>query len=123
MRAREFVTEQHRGRIRSVAQNAMPGTWRFRDSGIDRAYNLNRVMMAAACADGRDGRAVDMDASAWNDRYNTAHPYTEAEHNMMRQAFGAIDTEYDHAVADHGSREHPGVNTQSPVRGFKGYPR
>ena len=123
MRAQEFVTEQRRGRIRAVAQQAMPGTWRFRDSGIDRAYNLNRVMMAAACADGRDGRPVDMDASAWNDRYNTAHPYTEAEHNMMRQAFGAVDTEYDHAVPDHGSREHPGVNKTSPVRGFKGYPR
>ena len=123
MRAQEFVTEQRRGRMDTVAQRAMPGTWRFRDSGYDRAYNLNRVMMAAACADGRDGRPVDMDASAWNDRYNTAHPYTEVEHNMMRQAFGAIDTEYDHAVPDHGSREHPGVNKASPVRGFKGYPR
>ena len=123
MRAQEFVTEQRRGRIRAVAQKAMPGTWRFRDSGIDRAYNLNRVMMAAACADGRDGRPVDMDSSAWNDRFNTAHPYTEAEHNMMRQAFGTIDTEFEHTVPDHGSREHPGVNTTSPVQGFQGYPR
>ena len=123
MRAREFVAEQRRGQIKTTAQQAMPGTWRFRDSGIDRAYNLNRIMMAAACADGQSTRPVDMDASSWNDRYNTAHPYTEAEHNMMRQAFGTVDTEYDHTVPDHHSREHPGVNTQSPVRGFKGYPR
>ena len=123
MRAREFVMEQHRGRMRRVAQQAMPGTWRFRDSGIDRAYNLNRVMMAAACADGQSTRPVDMDSSAWNDRYNTAHPYTEAEHRMMQQAFGAVDTEYDHAVADHSSREHPGVNKTSPIQGFQGYPR
>jgi hypothetical protein len=123
MRAREFVAEQHRGRMRSVAHRAMPGSWRFRDSGIDRAYNLNRVMMAAACADGRSTRPVDMDSSAWNDRYNTAHPYTEAEHRMMRQAFGAVDTEYEHTVADHGSREHPGVNKTSPMKAFQGYPR
>jgi hypothetical protein len=123
MRAREFVMEQHRGRMRSVAQRAMPGTWRFRDSGYDRAYNLNRVMMAAACADGQSTRPVDMDASAWNDRYNTAHPYTEAEHRMMRQAFGAVDTEYEHTVVDHGSREHPGVNKTSPMKAFQGYPR
>jgi hypothetical protein len=123
MRAREFVAEQHQGRLRKTAQRAMPGTWRFRDSGIDRAYNLNRIMMAAACADGRSTRPVDMDASAWNDRYNTAHPYTEAEHLMMRQAFGAVDTEYEHTVADHGSREHPGVNKTSPMKAFQGYPR
>ena len=123
MRAREFVTEQHQGRIKTTAQRAMPGTWRFRDSGIDRAYNLNRIMMAAACADGQSTRPVDMDASSWNDRYNTAHPYTEAEHNMMRQAFGTVDTEYDHAVPDHHSQEHPGVNKVSPIQGFKGYPR
>lgn len=123
MRAREFVLEQHQGRLRKTAQRAMPGTWRFRDSGIDRAYNLNRIMMAAACADGQSTRPVDMDASAWNDRYNTAHPYTEAEHNMMRQAFGTVDTEYDHAVADHGSKEHPGVNKTSPIKSFQGYPR
>ena len=123
MRAQEFVFEQHQGQLRKTAQRAMPGTWRFRDSGIDRAYNLNRIMMAAACADGQSTRPVDMDASSWNDRFNTAHPYTEAEHNMMRQAFGTVDTEYDHAVPDHGSREHPEVNKTSPVKGFQGYPR
>lgn len=123
MRATDFITERHAGKLRKVAHRAMPGTWRFRDSGIDRAYNLNRVMMAAACADGQSTRPVDMDASAWNDRYNTAHPYTEAEHNMMQQAFGTVDTEYDHAVGDHSSREHPEVNRVSPVKGFKGYPR
>ena len=123
MRAQEFVMEQHQGQLRKTAQRAMPGTWRFRDSGIDRAYNLNRIMMAAACADGQSTRPVDMDASSWNDRFNTAHPYTEVEHNMMRQAFGTVDTEYDHAVPDHGSREHPEVNKTSPVKGFQGYPR
>jgi hypothetical protein len=42
---------------------------------------------------------------------------------MMRQAFGTVDTEYDHTVSDHASREHPEVNKQSPVIGFQGYPR
>ena len=123
MRARDFVAEQHQGRLRQTAKRAMPGTWRFRDSGIDRAYNLNRIMMAAACADGQSTRPVDMDASSWNDRFNTAHPYTEAEHRMMRQAFATVDTEYDHTVPDHGSREHPEVNKTSPVKSFQGYPR
>ena len=123
MRAREFVMERRQGRLRGVAQKAMPGTYRFRDSGIDRAYNLNRVMMAAACADGADTRPVDMPENSWADRYNTAHPYTDVEDRMLRQAFGTVATDYDHNVADHASREHPAVNRASPIRGFKGYPR
>lgn len=123
MRAREFVMERRQGRLRGVAKQAMPGSYRFRDSGIDRAYNLNRVMMAAACADGLTTRAVDMPENSWADRYNTAHPYTAAEHRMLQQAFGAVATDYDHNVADHASREHPAVNKTSPVRAFQGYPR
>jgi len=121
MRAQEFIVERRQGRLSRVAQQAMPGTWRFRDSGIDRAYNLNRVMMAAACADGSDTRPVDMPESSWSDRYNTAHPYTPVEHRMLQQAFGTVASEYDHAVADHHSSEHPEVNTTSPMRGFQGY--
>jgi hypothetical protein len=40
---------------------------------------------------------------------------------MLQQAFGTVASEYDHAVADHYSREHPEVNTTSPMRGFRGY--
>lgn len=123
MRAREFITERRKGAMRTVAQRALPGSWRFRDGGIDRAYNLNRVMMAAACADGLSSTPVDMPENSWADRFNTAHPYTEAEHNMMRQAFGTVETEYAQDVADHHSREHESVNRSSPVQAFDGYPR
>ena len=51
----------------------MPGIYNFRDDGTDRIYNLNRVMMAAALADGKSTSAVKgAHESSWNNKYNTA---------------------------------------------------
>lgn len=123
MRAREFVTEAHAGKIGQRRQSATRGLNKFRDKKFqDRIYELNRVMMAAAMSDGTT--PIEMDGESWAGRYNTAHPYTEVEQRMLKQAYQACGSEYEDI--NHGnldSEELGNTNTKSPIQGFKGYPR
>jgi len=87
----------------------------------DRTYELNRVMMAVAMANGTD-EPVTLDSESWAGRNNLAVPYTDVEEKMMHQAFKAVGSE--HKDLNHGdtrSQEHPAVNKTSPLVGFKGY--
>jgi len=124
MRASEFLVEKQQGHISKRQQQATVGLHRFRDpGGYDRAYELNRVMMAVACADGTDA-PIDMDAASWVGKYNTASPYSKEEQKMLKQAFkaaGAIHTDLN--KGDLESQELESTNKRSPVTGFKGYPR
>lgn len=124
MRAREFLAEKQQGKMRRVHQDATVGLHKFRDpGGYDRTYELNRVMMAAAMADGTDA-PVNMDQASWIGKYNTAQPYTKEEQKMLKQAFKAVGSEVkDLNHGDLESREHPAVNIASPVKAFAGYPR
>ena len=124
MRASEFITETRTlAKPTKRQQNATVGMSKFRDpGGYDRTYELNRIMMATACADGIS--PLKIDAESWAGRYNTAHPYTEIERDMLRQAYDAVgsDTE-DLNGEDLVSREMPNTNVTSPVTGFKGWSR
>jgi len=124
MRAREFITEKRMGKLTKRQQQSTVGLHRFRDpGGYDRSYELNRVMMAAACADGTDA-PLDMDQASWVGKYNTASPYTKEEHKMLKQAFKAVGSEtHDLNHGDLRSQELDSTNKTSPVKGFKGYPR
>lgn len=121
MRAREFITERD-GKIGTRRQAATRGLTIFGDA--ERAnsdYTLNRVMMATAMADG-SGDALDMDEKSWIGKKRGAYPYTEIEHEMLKQAFKAAGAEYEDLNAgDMDSEEVPSTNTQSPIQGFKGY--
>ena len=123
MRAREFIVERD-GKIGKRRQAATKGLMLFSDG--DRAnsdYTLNRVMMAAAMANG-DGSEIDMDEKSWIGKSRGAYPYTEIEHEMLKQAFkaaGAVYTDLNHG--DLNSEELESTNKQSPVIAFKGYPR
>jgi hypothetical protein len=102
----------------------MKGAEMVRDQGgVDRQYHLNRLGMAMAMADGRSKKAVKMDPDSWVEKYNSIHPYTEEEHNMVHQAMGAIPTNHVSAFKDHHSREPNDVHRISPVKPFKGYGR
>lgn len=115
MKIKDIISESKPGERPHNANYADTGEWKFRDvGGYDRTYNLNRVMMAAAMADG-SGKPVDVDQSSWVEKYNTARPYTEQEHNMMKSAFKTIDSEYKHSEKDHKSKETPDTHKQSPV--------
>lgn len=116
MKISEIISEGREGQRPAAARSSDTGEWRFRDvGGYDRTYHLHRIMMAAAMADGKDAKPVDMDQSSWAEKYNVARPYTEEEHMMMRSALNTVDSEYDESEPDHRSMERPGTNVVSPM--------
>jgi hypothetical protein len=88
----------------------------------DRLYDLNRLMMAVASSDGVN--PIKMDAESWVGKHNTTHPYTPEEQDMLKLAYKAAGLEYkDLNKGDLDSEEMSEVNTVSPVKSFRGYPR
>ena len=124
MRYHEFMVEHKKGKISRRLQNATVGLHTFIDNEHkDRIYELNRIMMAVAMADG-SGNPIEIDSESWAGRNDVASPYTELEDRMMHQAFKAIGSKHqDINRGDTRSQEHPEVYTTSPVQAFKGYPR
>ena len=123
MRASEFLTERKIAHPTKRQSFATRGLHKFRDpGGYDRTYELNRIMMATACADGIN--PLELDAETWSGRYNTAHPYTDIEAKMLKQAYDAVGSDMqDLNHGDNESQELPDTNTQSTVKPFKGYKR
>jgi hypothetical protein len=123
MRASEFLVERTVAHPTKRQRFATRGMHKFRDpGGYDRTYELNRIMMATACADGTT--PLELDAETWSGRYNTAHPYTDIEAKMLKQAYKAVGSEmHDLNHGDNESTELPGTNSQSIVKPFKGYKR
>lgn len=122
MRANEFIAEgQTVGRLSKTKSYATVGLNKFVDPGTaDRVYELNRVMMAAACTDGTF--VPDVDGESWAGRYNIAAPYTRQEQNMLNMAYKAIGSDIqDLNKGDLNSTELPSTNTVSPVKAFQGY--
>ena len=122
MRANEFVVEHKKGQISKRLQNATVGLHTFVDNEhMDRTYELNRIMMAVAMADGTDAPVV-LDSESWAGRNNIAAPYSDVEEKMVHQAFKAVGSAHrDLNGGDTRSQEHPAVNTTSPMQAFKGY--
>ena len=123
MRASEFVTES-RGKIGNRRQMSTRGLNIFWDgTRTDSNYTLNRVMMAVACADGSD-KPIEINDMSWIGKDRSAHPYTDEEQQMMKQAYKAIGAVWkDLNNGDMESQEVESTNTTSPVKGFKGYPK
>jgi hypothetical protein len=121
MRANEFIFERKIAKPSKRQNQSTRGLHKFRDpGGYDRTYELNRVMMATACADGTT--PLSLDAETWSGRYNTAHPYTQLEADMLKQAYKAVGTEaHDLNHGDNRSLELDSTNSVSPVLGFKGF--
>ena len=126
MRATEFITEDNGpGKMSKRQRYATRGAHKFQDvDGRDRVYELNRVMMALAQANGESGDNIDLDSESWSGRSNLAFPYTEIEANMLKAAYKAVGSVWeDLNSGDMKSVELPTTNSKSPVEGFKGYPR
>jgi len=127
MRAKEFLNEQNeKGYLSKRYRYGTRGLHKFKDvGGVDRVYELNRVMMAVACADGSsDKQDLDLDRESWIGMNNLAFPYSEAEQTMMKAAYNAVGSDWeDLNGGDLGSGELPSINKESPVKPFKGYKR
>lgn len=127
MRAHEFICEvkssKKEGKLPDDMANAMPGVHKTRDpGGIDRLYHMNRMGMAMAASDGRSTAAPkDVDAAGWTQKYNTIHPFTKEEDNMVKQAMKVVPTDYKPTVSDRRSIEADDTHRVSPVSGFKGW--
>ena len=121
MRAREFISEAHPGKISKRLQSATRGLNTFSDGEKwNTDYTLNRVMMAAACTDGTF--VPDIDWKSWVGKSKTAHPYTKEEQEMLKMAYKAANAKWnDENSGDMDSEEHPAVNKESLIKGFKGY--
>jgi hypothetical protein len=122
MRAKEFINESKRASITKRQGLSSVGIDLFRDpDGYDRIYELNRMMMAVACADGSD-MPIDINRESWVGKDNSAQPYTKLEQDMMKQAAKAIGTKMrDVTKGDLKSQELPDIQKSSPIQAFKGW--
>jgi hypothetical protein len=120
MRAREFVTEVKKGKLSKRQQYSTKGLHVFTDTNFDRIYMLNRVMMAAAMSDGIT--MPDLPAESWAAKFNTAHPYTKQEHDMLMHAYKVAGVRFkDLNQGDLKSDELDSTHVNSPIKPFKGY--
>lgn len=92
------------------------GVSKSRDvGGYDRVYHQHRLMMAMAMADGKSTGPVDSASESWVEKYNTHHPYTKEEDNMLRAAFATVPSDVKHLSKWGKSAEPKGTNTVSTV--------
>jgi len=125
MRAIEFLQEErglrlkHRkGKAPHVHQAASPG--HVRSKGY---YDMYRATIAMAGMDA-DGHNENMpDPESWIGGDGLISPFSDVERDMAKMAFAALGMASKEDGSHTGSREPDGVNTESPVIGFKGYPR
>jgi hypothetical protein len=126
MRADEFITESGpaRAKMNKNHENATGtggSTIARDDGGYDRTYHQNRLAMAMAMADGKSSKAVKMNSAGPTEKYNSYHPYTDEEHNMVQSALKTIPSEH-HKMAKRGKSSEPDdTHKVSPVTGFKGF--
>jgi hypothetical protein len=120
MKIKDIISEDRKGDLPVGAAENSTGIIRFRDKGgYDRTNHLNRVWMATACHDGKTDQALSkevMDPASWVEKYNTAHPYTREEHNMIQGALKTIGAESDQLVPHGKSEEHHETHKHSPHR-------
>jgi hypothetical protein len=126
MRAYEFISEAKKKgkkpKMHDWHEGPSTGSYRFMDDGTDRIYHLNRIMMAAAMADGKSTKPVDSAIVSFAGKNNMAYPYSEIEHNMMKQAFNTVSPHTGTTlVGDHRSLEPKDTHKTSPVTSFKGF--
>ena len=123
MRAREFIIETT-GKPHKHHASVQQGFGRVRDpGGYYPTYHLNRLMMATAMSDGKNKDSIVIDHESWIGPFNSLHPYTELEHNMIKHAMDKIPSEYQQVNPWSKSQEPDDVHRISPVTGFKGYGR
>lgn len=115
MKIKEVIVEGSPAQIAKRLQQSTVGLNLFRDTEFaDRIYELNRVMMAAAMADGEN--PLEIDHESWAGRHDIAAPYTKEEQAMLKQAFAAVGSWHkDLNNGDLRSQELESTNKTSPV--------
>ena len=86
----------------------------------DRHYDLNRVMMLTATADGK--HLPPFPPESWAGRNNLAFPYTPLEADMLKQVYQCLGYEWDDVLKPNPkkkSEEVKDVNSISPIATYK----
>lgn len=115
MKIKEVILEGSPAKIAKRLQQSTVGLNLFRDAEFaDRIYELNRVMMAAAMADGKN--PLQIDHESWAGRHDIAAPYTKEEQQILKQAFKAVGSWHkDLNKGDLKSQELDSTNKTSPI--------
>jgi hypothetical protein len=119
MRAKEFVSEMKDTKMTKRQNQSTTGVHLYGDGEhISGDYTAYRLGIAVAPADGKN--KIEVDAKSWIGKNKSAHPYTQEESDMLKQAYKAIGANYkDYNKGDLHSDELTTVNTTSPVATHK----
>jgi hypothetical protein len=115
MRAKEFIAEKKNGKLSKRQQQSTRGVHTYGDGEhVSGDYTSYRLGMAVAGADGKT--PVKIDSKSWLGKKKSAHPYSQVESDMLKDAYKAVGAEY--TDLNHGdmiSKELEGTYTVSPV--------
>ena len=124
MRSREFVAEV-KGLRSSLNKGKPPHTHTVASTGNIHSrgyYDLYRASLAVAGMD-KDGNIENIpDAETWLGSDGYVAPFSPEEYEMTKKAYKALGMKTRDGD-NGGSKEPDAVNTTSPMKGFKGYPR
>lgn len=115
MRAKEFIVEVKKGKLTKRQQQSSKGIHKYRDAKkANTDYVGFKLGQAVAMADGHT--PFEIDAVSWHGKSKTAHPYTQEEAEMLKQAYKAVGAAYqDLNHGDLDSDELDTINTHGPV--------
>lgn len=116
MRAKDFIVEKKEGKLSKRQQQPTRGMHRYGDSEhVSGDYTAWKMGQAVAMADG-SSNALDIDAKSWVGKRKTAHPYSQVEADMLKQAYKAVGADYqDLNHGDMDSEELDSTNKYGPV--------
>lgn len=116
MRAKDFIVEKKEGKLTKRQQKPTRGVHRYGDSEhISGDYTAWKMGQAVAMADG-SSNTLDIDAKSWAGKRKTAHPYSQVEADMLKQAYKAVGADYeDLNHGDLDSEELDSTNKFGPV--------
>jgi hypothetical protein len=114
MKITEIIMEVKSGAVPDSYKDASTGIHTFSDKeGTNTDYTHYRLGLALAGADGKSA-VVDMDPKSFYGKKHTAHPYTQEEVEMLRQAYRTVGADFsDLNAGDLSSKELPDTNTKS----------
>lgn len=129
MRAREFIPESRTGSIQDDVAKALPATYALTKLQNQDPYKQYRFGVAIAGAKGAEQRAKDdvppyAAQSAWGENQIVVSfdPNIEKWIDDALQDIG-LSANDKKMLSTRVSEEGDGVDKQSPVKAFKGYPR
>lgn len=119
MKIREVITEASLGKIKPRQQMPTRGLHKFTDGERwNSDYVQYRLGIAVAETDGISPPTAD--SESWVGRWKTAHPYTQAECDMLNLAYNAVGVKsQDLNHGDIRSLELDSTNKKSPIASRK----